>query len=932
MSAEQLKEISNWIVKNQDQAGSELYEESVAAFEGLKKIFDSQKELNDPRGLTVFGMDTGLEVPSGFARTVEGFNRGLGIPPGTPLTGEVDANMGSLGAGANVAGQAAQAAIGMFPAARAITSGAAAIAPSVAANVASKIVSPLATKSGALVEAASATGAGIAGGVAVEEGLTGGAKNLAEMAGGMAPVFPTPAIYAYRVAKDALIDPLKRYIFSSKDQIADRASVQMRNVVWRAGGDPDKMGADLNSATFKSTPYQSTGDPILLGIEKSLSKNNPQMASDIKNIQKRDLEALQEMISAARSTGDPNLFANALEAQYARFSASLGKSFNEATERALKASNAIRISNDGVATLNKSARDIIESSIDNARKIEKNLWNKIDKDIPLDVAPLISAVRGIQAERLIRPESPLGTEMDSALKFFEMDAAGRQTTSSVLGPDGVPIQVVIPGQNPTSKDVLRFRSVMLDRARNARSGSNPDYFQSRIYNDAADEALKILEKMPMNGPLDDARAFSFALNETYRRSIIGKLTGRSGDGSEMVRPTETVDKAFMGTPEGRRLNAEELLAGSQFGEKPPSPSGMEMEKTLDALVTDLGASFDATTGLVKPRDLAKFADDNSRLLALFPEARGKLNNAAQAQRFVDSRLARDPILKSEFQKRTFGQVMANNLGAVRLEDPSRVVSSALSGDNPSRAFYRMARIAAKGGKNGRSGFANSVLDYAFSSSNTTDALKRLNQPIRSANGEIPLLEALVKTKALSQDEATNIRQLTQTIETFIGRQKDVAILENPGNIAPNKITEVLTRVFGANLAGLLPTSSSSSLIAGSAGSRAAQEEFLKLPNKKVLEVIIEANSNSDMMAALLKRTNSAAPPSVRAATENKARKAADQFAGILLRNLTPKQIPVGGLVAPAIDSAPGAANELYVTVRPEGEPRREEDIRMRAAQ
>ena len=35
---------------------------------------------------------------------------------------------------------------------------------------------------------------------------------------------------------------------------------------------------------------------------------------------------------------------------------------------------------------------------------------------------------------------------------------------------------------------------------------------------------------------------------------------------------------------------------------------------------------------------------------------------------------------------------------------------------------------------------------------------------------------------------------------------------------------------------------------------------------------------------------------------------------------------------PAREEVRDAANELYVTVRPEGEPRQEEDIRMRAAQ
>lgn len=892
MSQQQLQEFSSWIIANQDKRDSAEFQTVAKAFKALQSVVAQRDELNAPRELEVAGFETGLDVvPSGVARATYGFNRGLGVPPGTPITGRADADLGSIGEGGKTAGQATQAAAAMLPAGRVIVQGtkgalaAPALAPtSTAAEVARTVVRPLTTRSGAALEAAAIAGSGVGGSIAAEQDLSGLGRTGAELGGAvLATGTLSPTVLAYRVAKNAIVDPLRRLLFTSKDKIDLQASEALRNVVRKAGGDPDELAARLASANFKSTPYQSTGDPIALGIEDALSKGNRKFANDLKSRQKRDLKFLEEAVAAARSTGDPNLYAVALESQYRRFTASLDRSISEATERALQAANAIKLSPDGVANLNKRARDIIEGSIQNARNIEKNLWERVNGEERIDATSLFDRVRQLQTDRFIDPESALGSEMNQAVRLLRQQAEDRTKQTGILDELGAPISGVVPGQNPQAKDIVRFRSVMLEKARSARAGSNPDYFRANVYDDAADAALGALDGMTVTGVLDDARAYSRALNDVYRRSVIGKLTGRNAGGGAAVRDTEFAETALRGSPEARRLNAEELIAGAQGPARPGGiKSAAEMRGVLDDLVLDLSDAIDPQTGLVNASRLAAFVSDNGRLLNLLPSAKGKLESAASAKQFLDERLAADPVLRAEYQKRTFGGTLADNFGVVRIENPSRVVASALSGENPSRSFYRMARMARAGGKAAQGGFANSVLDYAFSGPDAATAVARLNAPIRSGSGEKTLLQGLVQTGSLSANQAKSIQRLTTELDTFVSRMSDREVLENPAMFSNSMITEVYTRVLGSDLAGMLSIAPGSNLIAQAAGSRAAQETLLRTPMGRIQKAIIEASSDAELMGALLTKSDSIAAPQY---TSKELRQYKDQLAGILVRNL-----------------------------------------------
>lgn len=201
----------------------------------------------------------------------------------------------------------------------------------------------------------------------------------------------------------------------------------------------------------------------------------------------------------------------------------------------------------------------------------------------------------------------------------------------------------------TSGKLIDYRSNLLDIAR-AQYQANPTaaHFAREMADAVLDDlafANLTVRRGENTGDLlpgyDNARAFSFKLNEVFKRSFVGSVIGRNKDGSEVISPELVSNKLFSGTSDYVSLKTREMERAVRFlAEENPEAyaditkqnmlSYSQIENNLirllaDALIVD---------GRVSPTRLANFRHKNKALMVKFPDIEADIQTAEGAERLL----------------------------------------------------------------------------------------------------------------------------------------------------------------------------------------------------------------------------------------------------------------------------------------------------------
>lgn len=675
-----------------------------------------------------------------------------------------------------------------------------------------------APKSFAVAEAGGAFGA--AQGAAAAELIAPG-NPTAALGGEVVGGFVNPVRLATKTARRVGGEVIQYAKSFSRAGRESKAAEIINKALIDAGEDPaaivkrlrevDDLGMGNMSAA------QKADSPTLLAFEASMASKNSNFDNAMRGQTKENLDTLRKLIGEMEASGDPELLKVAAKSRENYFKTLLEGRMRTAQEAAQKASQTL---GGDKAAASVKATEILENSLNEARSVERALWADVPKDHPLPGTGIIEAHTKIRSEML--PEETLPPS------FVEQFVAR-----------------VKDGNGITSKEVGRFRSQMLMKARESRGQKK--WGDARLYEQMADGALADMADIPGNAA-QKARLWSKTLNDEFTRTFAGDALAVKGSGAPRIESEAMLEKAFGGGGTLANKRFEQLQQASTYSG--PSRMVAEQEEFLRAASA---AAIDPQTGAVNPRSLEAFKAKNSAMLDRFPALKKDLSNAASAeQAFRDVQAASKIASKAIEQRTAFSSILKN-------ENPADAVKRTLNSANPQRDYRELVKLANRGPDGSVDGLKAATLDYASraATSSTGDfSFSRyrqiLNEPL-SRNGN-SLISTMKLNKVMSPDEANRLKKILQRAEVIEGSIGTKARMDEL-IAAPDMLFDFVVRAVGANVGGasVLGQASGAPLVMAGAGSKVARNVFEKIPRTRIMDVLMEASKNPQLMAALLEK-------------------------------------------------------------------------------
>ncbi len=602
----------------------------------------------------------------------------------------------------------------------------------------------------------------------------------------------------------------------------DRASARLRGL----SADPEGQAA-LVAADGPLSPAQRTGDKRLMALERAILDTDATLSDEFDTrLSEASLElrnALKEPFSGA-DIGDTRQYIDQRQDYLLRL---LDTRIEQAQIRAEKQTAKVRPERRESVNAAVLRREL-DKAYDQASAQERELWLAV----PRDAEARTDNLRRVMSE--IDTDTPLAQRED-------VPAIARRL---LMDESGLP-------ENTTVREVHGLYSKLRQIARNARSGTAPNENLARISNMLADAALDDLganaDASEVGRLINDARAFSRALNESFNQGTVGALRGKKRSGGDAIAP-----ELSLATTIGR--------GGSQgavaFDDMLRATGNRE---ALAATVSDyLRARFQDQTTTRNKFSLSRaeaFLKRNREVVDRLPELAAELQSAIDAQ--------------------TAAGRTADVLGARRagLSDPRRssaaLVGNARTGEeiaaifrarSPAKAAAAVKRQAAQD-KTGQAlaGLKSGLLDHLMQNART-GRFDDAGQPLlsgRSLMGQLTDPKSRqVLNRILSKEEMGRINRIAvqlRNIETAQGRLPAVG---EPMNDTPNQVIGFVARIAAAKQGAQVGqgTGGGQLVIAGEFSKRITRV-LRNLTNDTAEQLLKDAIQDPDLFRSLLLREN-----------------------------------------------------------------------------
>lgn len=714
-----------------------------------------------------------------------------------------------------------------------------------------------------------ATEAALAGGSAVGAGVaeTVAPSNVtARLIGELAPVV-SPVVLFSRVVPNTVNKLLDITAPINPIMAKKRAGDAVKKLASEYGENPDVIAKSLLSESASEvdtlTAAQLTDSTALTALEKYLIGQNADIGKTYKDKAQQSAEKINNLYRQALVDGDSSKVFLAAQEKKEYLNNLLSNRIARAEDKAAKFLKPITGARPE-SEISVEAREIIESALKDARSTETELWDIIPKDIDVVPSNLSLSLRKYKSEILDERMLPSPTEaFANRVARVEAQNVDEDLVKSVFGEFN--LNDVAPANEYVSTgDLLDFRKVALRKARQLRSGANPDYDTARIMQGLADSALDDLSVIPGN-QVDIAREFSYQLNNKFGKTFAADILGVSSRGRTKVEPELTLRKT--------------MATGG--------PSAEVRARQLEEAVTPISGTL-TDDAIYRPQEMRNAQKDFLFLMA-------SLVKNPRTQEFDASRLSK------------FIADNSANIKRLGLEDTFRDIESSrkafetsLSVRNSASAFFDKKKIASKILKAGEEGVDKFIAKTINTSTNKTkdlrdlfrlvsgnkDAVKGLRASIfeniidngfdpasgvltgskikgylnQVSVGDVTLKEALIKSGAISPEQMQRINVIASKadrLNTAIKSQENASeFLQKEGLIS--RFIAAMTRAIGARLGAQSPMAkgTGAQLVFASEGSKLAREIALISPKVTIDGVLAEAMFNPKLMAELLKSPKS----------------------------------------------------------------------------
>ena len=706
-------------------------------------------------------------------------------------------------------------------------------------------------KSFAASEAAGLGGAAVGSGVA--EAVAPGqplARAGAEAAGG----FFNPSRLVLGAFGGA-VDGVKGLINSvGKTGQQQKAAELLQKLLAEGGEDPAKVSAFLRSTGIPGmelTSAMKSGSPALAALETKLSKDSIKFGAEQQRIGDEAMGAIKDMMVALRSTGDPQALRVAADIREKYFRSLIAGRLQiaerEATEAAGKISAA---SPKDRASISREADNLLQSALKDVRAAERELWEKIPKDAAAGTQSLTAKYAQLKNELL--PNETLPSVIEGFIRPLSKEAE----KGAILGPDGAPIRSFSIGSDTgetTSGNLMRFRSRALELARDASAAGNSG--DARRYGVLAEAALDDLSAISSTTKgLDEARAFSKELHDTFTRTFAGNATATGRGGKDRIPPELTMKFALGGGREQGALQLRQIEEAMRFLPSKGLGGNQELSTMIDLQnrFVRLAASeaIDPMTGKVSQVKLANFINKNEEILDRFPDIKADLHGAlSSAAKLEDVQRTLTGATKVIEREAAFAK-FANT------ENPADVVRTAVTGANPVSDLNGLAKLAKKGGSAAVEGLRASVWDDAIrratDSRGGVSVEKLYNNMFKPVGPNQPSLVNIMHDQGIiNRVDITRAETLFKEFSKIEKAMAKGTNIERIGEIDP--LFDMAARMAGVHAASIIAPKGPGAIVAAGRASQAARNLFEKVPLGKLKDVLIQAALDPKFAAMLLEK-------------------------------------------------------------------------------
>ncbi|MGR3702287.1 MAG: hypothetical protein ACU0A4_09385 [Paracoccaceae bacterium] len=560
---------------------------------------------------------------------------------------------------------------------------------------------------------------------------------------------------------------------------------------------------------FGLTPAQQTNDPNMLAIEQTAAQQDP-------NLRAR-LEGRMEQSQAAGRDAVDSMGGNVQDARdffttrRREFRTQIDQQAQDAIERA-----DARLARSGPTRSESENSLIVMDEIDKALSDsliqEKALWDSVP------VAAKVGTENArARALRLI-DETPRAQQND----------VPRVLRDLLASEDGFEDMETVREMHGLYSELRRI-------ARTAMAGNDQNKNMARIANNVAEGILEDLGAVDgstaIGRQINEARAYSAALHETYDRGAVGRLLKRTIDGDTAIDPELALNRTV------GRSGATAAVAARQLEEATVSPR--TTEAVTDYIRDRFTRSAVSATGEFTKGSAAKFMRDNAELMKRYPELRGELDAAVRQRESADAFAAR-----IENRVKALDDARRSATAAFLGGPPDRAIRAVLDAKVPAQAARRLANEASKDPSGQalagvKAAFSDHLIQGQFTGRQLQD---RLDEPkFRSALSQV-----------FNQGEIARLQRIaTEMAKLDAARATAPSIGSNLSGARPAKVIEYLARVVAARQGAQLGGGGGASLQTAQMASARARDFMNSIVSDKASELLSRAVEDPELFRSLM---------------------------------------------------------------------------------
>ncbi len=750
---------------------------------GRLKMGSAEKGLEG--AMRAIGARVATQEPEGF---VEGMGRGIG-----------------------------QAAASFIPVAGAL--GKAKQAGGLTGAVADDVYRAMVSRGGATAEVAAG---GVSAGASEAVRQAGGGEAAQMAAGVVAPVAALPAVATVgrraavgvdrAISKTPLAgiayDATKRALIPMTD--AGARSVVRKRMIELAGS--KERAARLAEMIDEKdalglTPAQQTGDPNMIGLERAVAGEAPEIGERLalraQESRNRAIDTIREM------GGDVRDARSYFNRRLSNFRSSMKKRVDRVVGKAEGELDSLRPGADE-PSISADVVEKIRVELGENLARERELWGAVPKDEMVPVSKTAKTVNSI---------------IDSTPWAQRNDIP--EDLRQAFGQNGV------IGDETTVRELYGLYSKMREVARNAMAGENRNANAARIAGKVADAILDDLGAIDASTEagraINDARAFSRALKETFDRGSVGRILRRRVTGGQDV-PAEAALRRTVGKsgPEGM-VAAREITAAAP-------EAGQDIDLFLRQKFLENAFGPD---GKFTQRRAKTWLAANRDLLKDRPETRKALSRALSNREAAESFAARaEARLKS---------IEGGPVAGFVKGQPSKSVLSIIGADDPAAAARSVVRAARKD-PGALAGVKAAFSDYLISQAGPDMNAKRLSallkdREIRNAMQEV-----------FTPSEMGRLGYIAKSLSKLETAGRDVG---DAMNSPANRIIDIAVRIFAARRGGDLGGGSlGGSIQTANIMTQNAQRILRNMTNDRARKLVMDAVEDPELFKTLMSPVSS----------------------------------------------------------------------------